>query len=141
MPARRFFFHGFLMVLLSLCLGFVIAGVGGGPRGRVWLGAHTTGLMTGLLLVAAGAVWPAVRLGARAQRIAGFSLITGAWAGYWVLGVFASAMAMPLKVAAPDLPPVAGWPQAVVAAALIYVSLTLIGGCGMVVYGLAGREA
>ncbi len=140
MSARHLFRHGFAVVLFSLCLGFAIPAVGGGAKGRLWLAAHNTGILTGLLLVAAAAAWPKLRLGDRARRVAGWALISGAWLGYWVLGVFTSVTQMPLSVAAPNLPPVPGWPQAVVGVSLIYVGLAILAGVAVVLYGLRNQE-
>jgi (hydroxyamino)benzene mutase len=139
MTARHLYRHGFGVILLSLLLGFAIPASGGGAKGRLWLAAHTTGLMTGLLVVAAGCVWPTLRLGPRARKVAGFALITGAWLGYWVLGVFNAAMAIPLPIAAPGLPAAPGWTQAVLGFGLIYVGLAIIAGTAMVLFGLRNQ--
>jgi len=136
MATRRLYFHGFLIVLISLALGLVVAAVGPGPAGRLWLASHTTGLMTGLLVIAAGAVWSELTLGARALRVAYFCVTTGAWAGLVLLGLFVPIMKMPQGQAGHELPPVSGWPMAVVGVALIYVTLTLLAGAVMIVLGL-----
>lgn len=68
---RRVLLHGALVVMLSLLLGFAVAGAADQAHGRVWLAAHNTGLLTGLVVMAAGLVWPPLELGARAQRAGG----------------------------------------------------------------------
>jgi hypothetical protein len=137
---RRILLHGSLVVMLSLLLGFAVAGAPDQVHGRVWLAAHNTGILTGLIVIAAGLLWPTLRLGARGQKVAAFMLLTGAWVGYWLLGVFGAALSIPQKVAAPSLPPAPAWATGVTIAAIAYVTITILGGWGMIVYGLRGRE-
>jgi hypothetical protein len=140
MPTRRLYFHGFLIVLISLALGLVVAAVGPGPAGRLWLASHTTGLMTGLMVVAAGVVWSELTLSERALKAAYFCITSGAWAGVIFLGVFVPIMKMPQGQAGHELPPVSGWPMAVVGVSLVYVTLTLLAGATLVVIGLRTKK-
>ena len=140
MSARRLYRHGFALVLASLLLGFAIVGSGGGVKGRLWLAAHTTGILVGLMLVAAGAAWPSVRLGAGAQRAAGLLLVVGSWTGFVVLGLFTAVMAIPLPVAAPSLPPVPGWVMAVNGVGIAVVAISILVGWSMVLFGLRGDD-
>jgi hypothetical protein len=136
MGARRLQFHGFVIVLICLAMGLVVAAAGPGVRGRQWLGAHVTGLMVGILLVAASTAWPNLRLGPRALKTAWFTLVSGAWAGLLVLGLFVPIMAVPQAQAAPNLPAPAAWTNGVVAAGLVYVTVTLLTAAGLFVAGL-----
>jgi hypothetical protein len=87
--------HGALVFLLGMAAGFPFAFVILGkivlwpfPGAAAWNGpgdlrgwrmAHLEGILNGLLLFAVAAVAPRVSLGARAQRIVGWSLIVTAW--------------------------------------------------------------
>jgi hydroxylaminobenzene mutase len=137
--ARRLYFHGMLITLISLALGLAVAASGPGVQGRQWLGAHVTGLLMGVLLIACGAVWSSLRLGERAQKAAWFCVVSGAWVGLAGLGIFVPLMKIPQAQAAPGLAPVPGWPNAVVGTAILYVTITLMGGIGTLVVGLRPR--
>jgi hypothetical protein len=136
MSARRLQFHGFLILLISLAMGLVVAASGPGVRGRQWLGAHVTGLMVGILLVAAASAWGNLRLGPRAQKTAWFTMVSGAWTGLLVLGLFVPIMGMPQAQAAPNQPEPAAWANAVVGIALVYVTVTLLTAASLFVAGL-----
>jgi hypothetical protein len=140
MSQRRLFRQGLALVLASLLLGFAIVASHGGVKGRLWLAAHTTGILVGLMLIAAGAVFPSVRLGDGAKRAAGWLLIAGAWAGFWVLGVFTAVMAIPLPVAAPSSPEPAGWVMAVNGAGILVVAVGILVGWSMLLWGLRGND-
>lgn len=137
---RKLHRHGVLVLLISLCLGFAVAASGPGPRGRQWLGAHTTGILTGLVLIALGSLWPTLRLGERAQKVGSFLLVSGAWVGLLVLGLFTCIVGVQQAQAAPSLPPPAPWQNAVIGAAILYVSVGILGGVGTVLYGLRGAD-
>ncbi|MDA1259606.1 MAG: hydrogenase, partial [Planctomycetota bacterium] len=64
---RRLFWHGVLLFLLGLLTGLIEAKF---TNARMGLAAHLEGVMNGMLLLIFGAVWPELRLGARAHAIA-----------------------------------------------------------------------
>src|SRR4249920_3512353 len=51
--------HGFVILLLALCLGLVITAA---PHPARWLSAHLSALMTGFMLVIFGLAWRELRL-------------------------------------------------------------------------------
>ena len=87
--------HGALVFLLGMAAGFPFAFVILGkvvlwpfPGASAWNGpgdvrgwrmAHLEGILNGLTLLAVAAVAPHLRLGARAQKVVGWSLIVTAW--------------------------------------------------------------
>jgi (hydroxyamino)benzene mutase len=54
--------HGFILILLALAGGLFIPAM---AVPRLGLSAHTIGVLSGVLLIAIGAVWPQFRLSAR----------------------------------------------------------------------------
>ena len=87
--------HGALVFLLGMAAGFPFAFVilgkvvlwplpgtmeWNGPGDlRGWRMAHLEGILNGLTLLAVAAVAPHLRLGSRAQKVVGWSLIVTAW--------------------------------------------------------------
>jgi hypothetical protein len=136
MGARRLQFHGFIFILVSFGIGLLLPALGPTPRGRLFLGAHTTGLMMGLLLITAGAVWPNLRLGPRAQKVARLCLLAGAWVGLLFLGIFGSVMQVPAIHATPNLPAPPAWVMAVFGSSIAIVSITLTTAAILFVVGL-----
>ena len=55
---RRLYRHGVLLLLLSAVLGLVVAAQP--PHAGKWMAAHVSGLMTGILLIGLGALWPEI---------------------------------------------------------------------------------
>jgi (hydroxyamino)benzene mutase len=135
---RSLFRHGFALMTLGFLLGGVVGAMGGGPRARLWLGAHVTGLLVGLVVIAVAAAWPHLSLGPGARRAAYAVTVYGNWTGAAVLGVFASAVGFPTKISTPELPPPPAWASAIVGVGLVVVTLSTFAMCGLVLYGLRG---
>jgi hydroxylaminobenzene mutase len=135
---RRLFRHGFTILVIAFALGGVAGAAGGGPHARLWLGAHTTGILVGLLVVAVGAVWPTLVLGARASRTLYGVTLGGNWVGVVVLGIFAPAVGFPSAISTPELPPAAAWAAMLVGLGLVVVTVSTFTMCGLVIFGLRG---
>jgi hypothetical protein len=79
---KRLVFHGAIVVLLGLLLGFpfgfVILGTLPGSE-RAWRMAHLEGLLNGLLVIGVAAVAPSLRLGGRQGALLFWSLIVTAY--------------------------------------------------------------
>jgi len=138
---RRLFRHGFVILLVAFALGGVAGAAGGGPHARLWLGAHTTGILVGLLVVAVGAVWPRLALGSRASRSLYAVTLGGNWTGVVVLGIFAPAVGFPSAISTPELPPAAAWAATVVGLGLVVVTVSTFAMCGLVIAGLKASPA
>ncbi len=79
---RRLKWHGIVLFLVGLFTGFAethFANV------RMGLAAHLEGVMNGTFLLALGAAWPGIRLSARMQAIAFWTVLYGAYA--WELDI------------------------------------------------------
>lgn len=137
MDAQRCLYrHGFVVLTIAFALGLVTGAMGGDPRARLWLGAHTTGIAVGLMVVAVGVVWPRLQLGDRLMRLAYRSTLAAAWIGVVGLGVFAPAVGFPSAISTPGLPAPPSWASAVVATALVAVTISTFTMCGLIVLGL-----
>ncbi len=136
---RSLYRHGAILMTIAFALGVVAGGMGDDPRARLWLGAHTTGIMVGLLVIAVGAMWPELRLERLGRRVAYLSAVGGNWLGLAVLGVFAPAAAFGSPITSPTLPPPPAWAQGVVGVGLLIVTISTFTMCGAVIYGLRGR--
>jgi (hydroxyamino)benzene mutase len=133
---RGLFRNGFWVLLVSLLLGVVAAAT----SSRQWLGAHTTGLLDGVLVVAAGAVWPSLRLSARGQRIAYYGMVSSAWVGVVVPGIFATLVGFPLKIVEHGTGHPPAWAAAIVGVGLAYITLSVLTATALIAVGLRGDE-
>jgi hydroxylaminobenzene mutase len=93
---RRLLWHGMLLFLLGLIIGFVEQQF---TNPRMGLAAHLEGLMNGTFLVALGAVWTEVRLSSRLKATAYWSALYGTY-GNWLItslaAVFGTAAMTPI---------------------------------------------
>lgn len=122
------------LVMLGLLTGFVSSSL---ANPRMGLAAHVEALMNGILLIALGAAWRHVSLGARAERIAILALVFGGLANWlatllaavWGAGQAMMPLAAGVHVAAP-------WQERVVSALLVGLSIAMVLGIGLVLWGL-----
>jgi hydroxylaminobenzene mutase len=136
---RDLFRHAFVILFVAFVLG-VVAGVESGrPTARLWLGAHMTGILVGLLLVAVGVVWPHLRLSEGQQRWLFRFAVIGNWIGVIVLGAFGAAIGAPAPIVAPGLPSVLAWQQSVISGGIAVVTITTFATVGLVLVGLRGE--
>jgi (hydroxyamino)benzene mutase len=78
---RRLIFHGMVLFLLGLLVGFAEAKV---ANPRMGLAAHLEGLMNGTFLIALGAVWSHVNLSVKMHAAAYWGVLYGAYANVFV---------------------------------------------------------
>ena len=138
---RRFLRHAFAMLTFSFVLGLVAGALGGQhhPNARIWMGAHVTGILTGLLLIGLGVVRPSLRLGPRAGRAFFAAAVGGNWFAMLLFGIFGSLAGVPGAITTPNLPPAAPWQSTIIGIGLVIVTLTTFTTCGLALYGLRAR--
>ncbi len=131
---RRLAALGAALVLLGLLTGFVSGNL---ANPRMGLASHLEGLMNGTLLIALGAGWGHVRLGSGAERLARWSLVGGGLAN-WLATLLAAVWGagrtmMPLAAGAHRAAP---WQETTVSALLVALSLAMVVGIALVLWGL-----
>jgi len=84
---RELLWHGILLFLLGLIVGFVEQKF---ANPRMGLAAHLEGLMNGTFLIALGAIWTEIKLSTRLQETAYWTVLYGAY-GNWVITGLAAA--------------------------------------------------
>jgi hydroxylaminobenzene mutase len=136
---RRLLILGAALFLLGLLTGLIPGAV---ANPRMGLASHLEGVMNGTFLIALGAAWGHVRLGPRAEQIAFWSLAFGTtanWLTTLLAAVWGTGRMTP--IAAPGLKGLP-WQEAVVSAGLIALSVAMLVGTTLVLFGfLAGGRA
>lgn len=136
--ARRLAVVGVALLLASMLTGFATGAV---PNPRMALSAHLAGTTSALMLLALSAIWHRVTLGPRGHGWASGLLAFGAvtnWAAVLLAAIWgAGASTMP--IAAKGMTG-AAWQENVIAAALLALSLAILGGLGLVLRGLLARS-
>jgi len=129
---------GFLLVLLGLLAGTVIPAF---HNPRMGVSAHLTGVLNGMLLIALGLGWEALRLSARSGALARGLFLYGTYAN-WAGTVLAAAWGTQ------RLTPVAGagfaapaWKELVVQVVQLSLVLAMLVATGMVVYALRPQRS
>jgi hypothetical protein len=74
---RRLLWHGFLILLLALLLGFPTTFA---SRGRIWMAVHVTALIGSLLVLGVAGAWEDLVLNAAQRRRAFLALLVGIYA-------------------------------------------------------------
>jgi hypothetical protein len=135
---RRLLWHGFAMLTVAFGLGLVAGALGTRhhPHARLWMGAHITGILVGMLLMGLGLARPHLQLGRRGGVAFYWSAVASSWVGLLVLGIFASSIGAGTAIANPGLPAPTGWHGAIIVAALGFVTITTFVFCGLGLYGL-----
>jgi hydroxylaminobenzene mutase len=135
---RRLVLHGTVLFGLGLLTGFV-SGQLANPR--MGLSAHLEGLMNGTFLIALGAAWTHVRLGANATRAAVALILFAAyvnWACVLLGAATGASRLMPLAGGGHTGP---GWAEAVVGTGLVAISIAMVAGVALVLWGAFRRPA
>jgi len=132
---RKLYRHGVLFLLLSAFLGLVVAAQP--PHPGKWMAAHVGGLMTGILVIGLGALWPEVRLSDGLRRRAMQMGLTAAWLGV-VANVYAALVNLPGPATDPGRQPDAPWQLYVLFAMLAVIVPATIGSFYLVWRGLRG---
>ena len=130
---RRLMFHGMLLFLLGLFTGFAeqhFANV------RMGLAAHLEGVMNGTFLVAVGAIWPYVKLPARAAVIAFWALLYGTYMNWFMTmlaAIFGTGALSPITAPGRSGLP---WQETLVTAGLMSVGIAIVLASLLVLWGL-----
>ena len=130
--------HGFILILLALVSGLFVQAM---SIPRLGLSAHTIGILSGILLMAIGAVWPLFELSCRQQRIMYWSWLYSSyinWLGCLVGAVAGAGKATPMASAGALGSPAA---EAAVGIMLISVAAASFVAVGLSLFGLSGRAA
>jgi (hydroxyamino)benzene mutase len=125
--------HGFILLILALCLGIAITVL---PHPGRWLAAHLSALLTGLMLAVFGFAWRELRLTDGQRRTAFATGLLAAYAGL-AANIFGAVVDLPGPASNPGIAP--PMPQALVfftLLAIIVPSLFVTVGLGL--YGLRG---
>ncbi len=113
---------------------------------RMGLAAHLEGVMNGILLLVLGAVWPQVRLGARAEAAAFRLLLYGTYANWAFTTLSAAWGTVGLSPVTAEKLLAAGeraasWQEALVLAGFVSVGLAMLCAAALILRGLGGRGA
>jgi hydroxylaminobenzene mutase len=114
---RTLYRHGSLFLLLAALMGLVAASPV--PHGNKWMVVHVSGLMTGVLFIAIGALWSELRLEAPTRRRAFLMGLTAAWLGF-AANIYVAVVNLPGPASEPGRQPDAPW-QAIVFFAMLAV--------------------
>ena len=131
---RRLIRHGFLFLVVALCLGLAIALL---PNPRGWLAAHLTSFITGVILGVMGLTWRELRLTDGQRRVGFWCGLISAYAGL-TGNVFGAIVDLPGPASSPGV--AAPMPQAAVFYALLSIIVpTLFVAFGLALYGMRGE--
>jgi hydroxylaminobenzene mutase len=129
--------NGMFLFLLGMLTAFVEPHVTNVSMG---LAAHLVGLLSGIFLIALGAIWNEVRLQPRAKAIAYW---TALWGGYvnWLFTVLAAVLGTGAvsPVLAPNRSGLA-WQEGLVMAGFLSVFVAIIPSSVLVLWGLRGNR-
>ena len=130
---RRLLWQGFLLFVLSLLVGLFVPSF---ANPRMGLSAHVGGLMSGLFLIALGAVWGALEVTpGRAAAIYWLALY-GMWVGVAALvlaAIFGTSSLTPIAGAGRSGAP---WQEALVVLALVPSAVASVVCCVLVLLAL-----
>ncbi len=136
--SRRLLSLGVLLILLGFLSGLLIPML---ANPRMGLSSHIEGVMSGMLLILMGIIWPRLNLDDRAMKITSLLLIYGAYAN-WVNPLLAAAWA-----AGGSMMPMAsmglkGTPaqEMVISILSVSLALALLIGVSLVLWGLRGED-
>ena len=134
---RLLFRQGALILLVGALLGLVVAAQA--PHVVKWRAAHVNGLLTGILIIGFGALWPEVRLSDRARRMALRFGLTAAWVGL-LMNVFSAVVDFPGPASDPGRQPDVAWQMAVFFSGLAIVVPGTLVSFFLVWKGLRGEK-
>lgn len=127
--------HGFLFLVIALCLGLAIVLL---PNPRRWMAAHLTALITGVILATIGLAWRDLRLTEGQRTTAYWCGLISAYAGL-AANVFGAMVDLPGPASNPGVPP--PMPQAAVFFSLLAIIVpTLFVSFGLALYGMRGAR-
>ena len=127
------FRYAFALIMLSLIGAFLIPAM---AVPRLGLSAHTIGILSGVLLIAVGVVWPCFQLGPRQSSLLKWSWVYSSYTNWFaclagaILGVGSMT---PIAAEGVVGTPV---PEAIVSALFITVAISSLIACGISLWGL-----
>lgn len=135
---RRLLWHGVFLFLLGLITGLVVQSL---KNPRMGLAAHLEGVMNGTFLAVIGLLWNRLRLSPRAGTAVFWLALYGTyanWASTLLAAMLGTSRMTPIAGAGHGGRP---WQEAIIDAGLISLTLAMLACCGLVLWGLRGREA
>jgi len=127
---------GASLFLLGLLTGVVVPAL---RSSRIGLSAHLEGVMNGTFLMVVGAIWHHVNLSHSLTRVCFWLLLYGTfanWLSVTLAAVFGAGRMMPIAGGGMTAQP---WQEFIVGAGLISLSIAMVVGCGLLVWGLFRR--
>jgi (hydroxyamino)benzene mutase len=134
---RRLMWHGMFLFLIGLITGFAeqrFANV------RMGLAAHLEGVMNGIFLIAAGAIWTEVKLPSTAKAVAYWTLLYGTYVNWLVTtlaATFGTGVLSPITAAGRSGQP---WQETLVMAGFVSVGIVIVVSAVLVLWGLRGKS-
>jgi (hydroxyamino)benzene mutase len=130
---RQLLWHGVLLFLLGLIVGFVEQKF---ANPRMGLAAHLEGLMNGIFLIALGAIWTEIKLTVRLKALTYWGVLYGTY-GNWVItslaAVFGTAAMTPITAEGHRGLP---WQELVVTFGFASVGIAILVAVTVVLWGL-----
>ena len=129
--------YAFVLILLALVGAFFVPSM---ATPRLGLSAHTIGILSGVLLIAVGAIWHHFDLSDTQQWWLKWTWLYSSYANWFGCLVGAIMGAGKMTPVASSGAVGADLPEAVVAVVLISVAITSLIAVGLSLWGLRGRE-
>jgi len=129
--------HGFILILIALVSGLLIPVL---PIPRLGLSAHTIAILSGVLLIAIGAIWSQLSLSTKQTKVMYWSWLYSSyinWLGCFVGAILGAGKATPLASSGVVGSEVA---ELVVVMLLGTVALASFIAVGLSLWGLRSRE-
>jgi hydroxylaminobenzene mutase len=136
--SRSIIRHGFILILIALVSGLFVPAM---PIPRLGLSAHTIGILSGVLLIAIGAIWQQFSLPPTQTKVMYWSWLYSSyinWLGCLVGAVLGAGKATPLASAGAVGSEVA---EAAVAILLGTVAMASFVAVGLSLWGLRSSES
>lgn len=135
---RRLYQLGIILFLMGLLTGFLLPLM---ENARMGLSSHLEGIMNGLVLIVLGVIWPKLRLGRTAERIAFGLAVFGTytnWLATLAAGfIGAGASMMPIAAAGFEG---SALQEGLIAIALTSLSVAMVVVAVMVLWGVWNQE-
>jgi (hydroxyamino)benzene mutase len=130
---RRLLWHGILLFLLGLIVGFIEQKF---ANPRMGLAAHLEGLMNGIFLIALGAIWTEIKLSARLKATAYWGALYGTYGNWLTTGlaaVFGTEAMTPITAAGHRGQP---WQEQLVTLGFASVGIAILIAVTLILWGL-----
>jgi hydroxylaminobenzene mutase len=131
--SRRLIWHGMVLFLLGLLVGFAEGQV---ANPRMGLAAHLEGLMNGTFLIALGAIWPFVKLSPTLTTLAFWTVLYGTYANLIVTTLAAILGASSMSPITGAGHSAAAWQEALVTTGFVTVGMAMLVSSGLILWGL-----